>query len=299
MKSIDTQATNSVNVVGKLLSMTFRNGNTSAGKPYESVAMLIRVTQTIEGKEETSEIPISIFATQYTNAGKLNPLFENVQKAKNYKTAQDVGIDNADMIRLSRANLQENYYVNNGRFYDGWQLRGSFCANAANGATEMATFNTEIFIIDMHDEMDREGEPTGRLIIRGGIVQYGGRLDVIEFVVEAPDKIEYLQRNWNVNDTVTAAGRIRVVAKEEKRSAAGSSWGEDIPQDGGTRTVRELVITGGSDEGAEEDFAYDTTDIKKAFNERKALIEQKQIEAKNGGGEKKTATKSATKYDWE
>lgn len=297
MKTIDTQAINTVNVVGKLLSTTFRSDKTSTGKPYESVAMVVRVTQIIEGKEETSEIPVSIFASQYTNAGKLNPLYENVQKVKALKTIQDVGFDNASMVRLSRANLQENYFISNGRFYDGWQIRGSFCSAGADNATEMATFDVEIFIIDMHDEMNRDGVPTGRLIIRGGIVQYGGRLDVVEFVVEAPDKIEYLQRNWNINDTVRALGRIRVVAKEEKRSAAASSWGEDIPQES-TRTVRELVITGGSDEGAEEDFAYDAVDIKKAFNERKALIEQKQIEAKNGSGEKKSTAK-ATKYDWE
>lgn len=297
MKDIQTQATNTVNIVGKLINTTFREGKTSAGKPYESVTLLVRVTQSIDGHEETSEITTSIFASQYTNAGKPNPIYDNVQKVKELKTAQGVGIDAASMVRLSRANLQENFYTaKNGQFYDDWQIRGSFCSKAATDATEMATFSLDIFILDMRDEVDREGDPTGRMIIKGGIVQYGGKLDVIEFIVEDPDKVDYLQRNWEVNQTVHVGGRIRVRSEQVKQVKATSSWGEVLPEDT-SRLVKELIITGGSDEGFEEDAAYDPVDIKKAFNERKALIEQRQIEAKSSG-QAKTASK-AGKYDWE
>ena len=156
-----------------------------------------------------------------------------------------------------------------------------------------------IYIMDIHDETDREGDPTGRLVVRGGIVQYGGRLDVLDFIVEAPDKVEFISHNWEVNTTVTVKGRVRVTSYESESSDEGGSWGEDIP-DTTTTFVRELIITGGDDGPKDEEFGYDPAEIKKAFNQRKAAIEQMQIDARartsKQGGSNQT---SAKKYDWE
>ena len=164
---------------------------------------------------------------------------------------------------------------------------------------DIASFNVDIFIMDMHDEISRDDEPTGRLIVKGGIVQYGGKLDVVEFIVEGNDAVDYISRNWNINDTVNAGGRIRFTSQEVKSSAVESSWGEELPETS-TRMVRELIITRGSDEAFEDEFAYDAAEIKKAFNERKAMIEQMQIDAKKGA-QKTTASADApaSKYSWE
>jgi hypothetical protein len=153
----------------------------------------------------------------------------------------------------------------------------------------------------MTEEVDREGDTTGRLIVQGGIVQYGGKLDVVNFIVEAPDTVEYISRNWVENGTVTVKGRIRVLSQEEEVQSSG--WGEDVPETT-TRFVRELIITTGDDECKEEDFAYDPVEIKKAFNDRKAAIEQMQINArstapKQGMGSANSAEASSKKYDWE
>ena len=164
---------------------------------------------------------------------------------------------------------------------------------------DIASFILDIFIMDMHPEEDREGDPTGRLIIKGGLVQYGGVLDVLEFVVEERDSVEFIERNWNINDTVTVKGRIRITSVEEKSSGSNSSWGEDIPETT-TRSVRELIITKGDDTGKDEDFAYDPVEIKKAFNVRKAKIEQMQLDAKSKPAATTAApASSASKYSWE
>ena len=222
-----------------------------------------------------------------------------VEDLKLMKTAQNVGIDNASPVRLTGATLQENNFVSrNGVLINGWQIRGSFINEAK--VSDVASFVTDIFIMDMHDEIKND-ETTGRLVIKGGIVQYGGKLDVVEFIVEAPDTVEYIQRNWVENGTVTVKGRIRVLSQEEEVQATG--WGEDVP-DTTTRFVRELIITTGDDECKEEDFAYDPVEIKKAFNERKAAIEQLQINAratapKQGAGSANAVDASSKKYDWE
>ena len=300
MKSIQVQAGNKLNLAGKLMDVSFGEGKLTDGRHYERATVTIRVTQTFGGKTETSEIPIGLFATEFTSTGKPNPAMRSIQDLKKMNTAQNVGVDNAAQVRLTGASLQENNFVSrSGQLINGWQIRGSFINEAR--VSDVASFTTDIYIMDMHDETDREGDTTGRLIVKGGIVQYGGRLDVVEFVVEAPDTVEYISRNWEPNTTVTVKGRIRVTSEEQEVESSG--WGEDVP-DTTTKYIRELIITTGDDQPKEEDFAYDPAEIKKAFNERKAAIEQLQIDArskaaKQGAGSANSPESNSNKYSWE
>ena len=299
-KSISIQAGNKLNLAGILMDVTPGEGKLADGRPYKRATVTIRVTQTYGGKTETSDIQVGMFATEFTSTGKQNPAWKSLMDLQLMKTAQKCGVENAAHVRLTGATLQENNFVSRtGQLINGWQIRGSFINEAK--VSDVASFVTDIFIMDMHDEVDREGDTTGRLVIKGGIVQYGGKLDVVEFIVEAPDTVEYISRNWEVNGTVTVKGRIRVLSQEEEVQASG--WGEDVPETT-TRFVRELIITTGDDECKEEDFAYDPVEIKKAFNERKAAIEQMQINArasapKQGAGSANAAEASSKKYDWE
>ena len=300
MKSINVQAQNKVNLAGILMDVSPGDGKLSDGRPYKRATVTVRVTQSYGGKTETSDIQSSFFATEFTSTGKQNPAWKSLNDLMLMKTAQNVGIDNASHIRITGASLQENNFVSRaGNLVNSWQIRSSF-ANEAK-VSDVASFVTDIFIMKMDDEIDREGVPTGRLKIQGGIVQYGGKLDVVDFIVEAPDTVEYIQRNWEPNGTVTVKGRIRVLSQEEEVQSSG--WGEDVP-DTTTRFVRELIITTGDDECKEEDFAYDPVEIKKAFNERKAAIEQMQINArqaapKQGAGSANAPETTSKKYDWE
>ena len=109
--------------------------------------------------------------------------------------------------------------------------------------------------------------------------------------------MKLIRKNWEENQTVNVGGRIRFTSQEEKRSASESSWGEELPETS-TRMVRELIITRGSDEPFDEDFAYSRADIQKAFNERKARLEQMQIDAKSST-KKSAPAASKSNYSWE
>ena len=300
-KSIQVQAGNKLNLCGKLLDVTFGNGKLTDGRPYERATVTIRVTQTYNGKEETSEIPVGLFATEYTSTGKQNPAWTSIQALKQMNTVQNVGVDRASNVRLTGATLQENNFVSrSGQLINGWQIRGSFINEAK--AADVASFVTEIYIMSMDEEFDKEGDTTGRMIIKGGIVQYGGKLDVVNFIVENPDTIDYISRHWETNKTVTVKGRIRMTSTEVKESGESSGWGEEVPEGPTTQYIRELIITTGDDEPKEDEFAYDPTEIKKAFNERKAYIEQLQIDARkkaNGAAAPAAASTASNKYSWE
>ena len=295
MKSVQIQAGNKINLCGKLMDVAFGNGKLSDGRPYERATVTVRATQTYGGKEETSDVQVGMFATEYTSTGKPNPAWKSIMDLKHMNTAQNVGIDAAAHVRMTGATLSENNFVSRtGQLINGWQIRGSFINEAK--LSDVASFVTDIFIMNMHDEVDRENDTTGRLVIKGGIVQYGGKLDVVDFIVEAPDTVEYISRNWKVGDTVTVKGRIRVTSQEEEVQSSG--WGEDVP-DTTTRFVRELIITTGDDEGKEEEFAYDPAEIKRAANDRKAMIEQMQINARKVAPKQGAGSTNATNYDWE
>ena len=295
MKSVQIQAGNKINLCGKLMDVAFGNGKLSDGRPYERATVTVRATQTYGGKEETSDVQVGMFATEYTSTGKPNPAWKSIMDLKHMNTAQNVGIDAAAHVRMTGATLSENNFVSRtGQLINGWQIRGSFINEAK--LSDVASFVTDIFIMNMHDEVDRENDTTGRLVIKGGIVQYGGKLDVVDFIVEAPDTVEYISRNWKVGDTVTVKGRIRVTSQEEEVQSSG--WGEDVP-DTTTRFVRELIITTGDDEGKEEEFAYDPAEIKRAANDRKAMIEQMQINARKVAPKQGAGSANVTNYDWE
>ena len=198
MKSINVQAGNKINLAGTLMDVAFGNGTLSDGRPYQRATVTVRVTQTFGGKTETSDIQVGQFATEFTSTGKQNPAWKSLNDLKLLKTAQNVGIDHASHVRLTGVTLQENNFVSRtGQLVSGWQLRGSFINEAK--VPDVASFITEIYIMSMTDELDSESAPTGRLKIRGGIVQYGGRLDVVEFIVEDPDAVEYISRSWEEN----------------------------------------------------------------------------------------------------
>ena len=298
MKSIQEQALNQITIAGKLLDVSINAGKLSDGREYERATATVRVSHTYFGREETSEIPVDMFAAQYTSSGKLNPAYTNLQTLKKLKTAQDYGIEEASSVLFRKAEIHENNFVNRaGQLVNGWRIRASFVNE--NPKQETATFNNEIFIMDMRDEEDRDGNATGNLIIKGGIVCYGGKLEVLEFVAEQPEVVEYMSRNYEPNQTVNVVGRIRVTSVEEKKPASESSWGEDIP-DTTTTYVRKLVLTKGDDEPKDEEFSYDPAEIKKAFNVRKATIEQQQEDARNKTKSTPAATtQKESKYSWE
>lgn len=295
-RSINVESKNHMEVIGKVISVTSREGTNKKGKPYASATVLVGVNQMVNGHEEYSEVPVEFFSNMYKNDGNPNAMYDNVKKLGNLKSAQTYGMDNADTVAIkvagtSNGALTENYYAGrDGRVRYGWRLNGKFC-NIVKGGVNKATFTNEIYIMSMRDEIDSNGDTTGRLLIKGALVGYGGKLNVIDYIVENPEAVDYIQRNFSENTVGLFAGKIRITSKEVTQSVTGT-WGEVI-EDTSTRFVRELVIVSGGDSPLDEDSSYDPADIRKMFNIRKMEIEQLETNAQ------KPAAPAKSKYGWE
>ena len=305
-KNVSVQATDNVTIVGTLMSLILREGQSkSSGAPYRSGAANIRVNQTYLGKTEVSEIPVNFIAMKFKKDGTINPAYENIGVLSNMKTAQNVGQSDAARVKIGgkSGNINENMFAapnNPENVVSSWRINANFFneVDARMDTGDCATFNMDIFIMNMEHETTKEGEETGRLKIRGGVVQYGKKLDCIDFYVEDTSAIDFIERNWEVNTTVNVQGRIRYTSEVEEYHSA-SSWGEDIPHST-TKQKKELIITTGSDSPFDEDDGYAPEDIKVLNQDRLNRKEQIKIDAKNKAAKPAPAAAApSTGYGWE
>ena len=236
----------------------------------------IRVEQDINGTMTTMEVPVSAFASRYTNAGAENPAYNSLKDVmENYKSIAACGnIDDADRVRITNGSLQENvFYAKNGDLVNTSRISASFINKIAkNECKPEATFTATIVVGNKTDELDRDGTPTNRLNVNGVIIQYGERADLIKFIVAKPDAKNHIEQYWNDGDTVRVQGKVNFSSKTEYIEEE-VGFGEPI-KTAKTTSVHELLIESGSAGCLEGDAAYDIKDIQSALAARKVRIEE-------------------------
>lgn len=236
----------------------------------------IRVEQDINGTMTTMEVPVSAFASRYTNAGAENPAYNSLKDVmENFKSIAACGnIDEADRVRITSGALKENvFYAKNGDLVDTSRIEASFINKIAkNECKPEATFTATIVVGNKSDELDRDGTPTNRLNVNGVIIQYGERADLIKFIVAKPDAKNHIEQYWNDGDTVRVQGKVNFSSKTEYIEEE-VGFGEPI-KTAKTTSVHELLIESGSAGCLEGDAAYDIKDIQSALAARKVRIEE-------------------------
>lgn len=280
MRSIDTQSKNEVVIVGKLIDVSVKQG-TKEDKDWVSVLYNVRVEQEIEGKAEIEEIKLRGYANRLTSKGTENKLYTNFVDMGKLKTIQNCGIDDANMIcahaRLTEANAFKDKRNEALIISERPEFASNFVSVVGDEAEQGAFFESEMVLAGFSEELDRDGyETTGRLNVRGVLAQYGGRADVLKFVVEDHSKSEGFQDMYTQGDTICVNGRIRCTSVAiTKPTTISKGWGESAPV-GRTppRKVLELVITGGHATPNDEDNSYDNDEIGKAMATRKTRIQQ-------------------------
>lgn len=282
-------------VEGLLQELDLTEANDKNGRPYIRGRVTIRTEQKVGQEVEISEIPVSVFAYKSKNDGNANPAYANIKTLETFKRLTTDG-DNAERIRLTSGRIGENLYAPNGKLISSWVLNNSFFNKVTGDYAPKAVFEMQIVVRSIIEETDVNEVPTGRLKVSGVTVKYNGDIDQLNFVVENPQAIAHIQRNWNEKDTVNIKGYIRVkpVAKVSVKKD-NDDFGDDIDTDVGTRTVRELVIAGGSTGCLDSDEAYDFEAIRQAVVARKARVDQVEADglakSKSNSGSKTSAKK--------
>lgn len=290
----NNESDNVVEIVGTLNSLEIVTGtSTKSGRPRDYVrgTAEIKVDQEIDGKMYESIVPVKMFSMKDKKDGSPNGIYDRIlsYKDKFLSASAAEDIKQASFVRIGGAKLEENSYYdkNNDTFRTSFQVSGSFI-NEANKTDEdeVSKYRMTGVVGKMRPELNREGEETGRLIVDMIVFTYGGKANKITMVADGSRKT-HIETNWEEGDTVAVTGRI-VISHKTTVIKEDQGFGEPIEKRI-TESVHELVITGGSKTGLEEDMSYDADSVKEALNQRNIDLEAKKTQAKTAKPAKKMA----------
>ena len=293
------QAENRVKIEGVLAEVDIKPGSfMKNGQTVESIggSIIVKVIQTISGEEKELAIPVHMFASKLTNKGTPNPAYESIKKVMDEYVsiaASENGEEGADRVRITNGNVRMNeYYTQDGRLVSFPRINASFVQriNKSDCKPE-ATYTAEFVVASKAEEVDKNGETTGRYKIGAVLPQYGGKVDVIPMYAQSPGVISAVSEYWEIGDTVKANGRLDFSATTETIIEE-VDFGEPIEK---TRTVNrsDLIITGGSQTALEGDFAYDNAEIQEALAERKLRLEKQKDKDMSRAASKQTPPQTA------
>ena len=256
------------------------------------------LTKKINGEDTELEIPVHLFASQYTNAGAANPAYESIERImKEYVSIAASDIDHADRVRITRGALQMNeYYGQNGNLVSFPRVTASFVSKIKKDECKPEASIVVVFMVGSKGyELDKDGVETNKYKVVGMVPQYGGKVDVVPFVAINKGVIDAVSSYWNEGDTVKAAGKLNFTSKTETHTTE-VDFGEPIEE---TRTVSvsELVLTSGSSTPLEGEFALNADDVTAALAARKAkLAELKEKSTVKGTSGKAPAASAGNKF---
>ena len=290
---------NSVKIEGILSEIDLEAGSyMKDGKSIDKIggSIKVRVTQMLNGEKVELDIPVYMFANKLTNKGTANPAYASIERVMNeYKSIAAVGIDAADRIRITGAQIRMNeYYGQNGNLNSYPRINASFVTKITDLSkyNPEATFSAIFAIGSMGYETDKDGvEIPNRYKIRGIMPQYGGSVDVIDFFATSPNVIDAVSSYWEQGDTVKINGKLNFTSKIEEKMVEVDFGEPRIERK--TISVSELIITGGSQTPLEGDFAFDMDEIHNALEDRQAHLAE--LKAKQKAKESKTAPKTTAK----
>ena len=290
---------NSVKIEGILSEIDLEAGSyMKDGKSIDKIggSIKVRVTQMLNGEKVELDIPVYMFANKLTNKGTANPAYASIERVMNeYKSIAAVGIDAADRIRITGAQIRMNeYYGQNGNLNSYPRINASFVTKITDLSkyNPEATFSAIFAIGSMGYETDKDGvEIPNRYKIRGIMPQYGGSVDVIDFFATSPNVIDAVSSYWEQGDTVKINGKLNFTSKTEEKMIEVDFGEPRIERK--TISVSELIITGGSQTPLEGDFAFDMDEIHNALEDRQARLAE--LKAKQKAKESKTAPKTTAK----
>lgn len=267
------ESLNQVDITGIVSEINIRDID-KGDKKYIAGDVIVRV----EEKGEVSDIPVSFISADTKKDGTPNKLYQNLQQLKTFNSIASAGVEGATRVQIRGAKINENLFMpqNGTDVVSTTRISSNFFTkvNATNFKPESRFRVTMKVIRISNEEKMKDGEPveTGRLIIQGALVGYGDKVDVVKFVVENEQAINFIKVNYKEGDTVQVGGRLRYT-EEEYTQTTEVGFGEADTRTF-TRRTREFLIERGSAEPLDEENAYSDDDIKAALAERKQRMEK-------------------------
>ena len=292
------QAENRVRIEGILSEINLKYGSyVKNGATVDTIGGDIKVllNQQVNGEDVSLIIPVYMFASKLTNAGKPNPAYASIESVmKEYVSiASGAGEHGADKVRITSGNIRMNEYWNQqGQLVSFPRVNASFVGKATGEFRPEASWSMEFAVASMDFVTDADGvevEPK-KLRIKVIVPQYGGKIDTMELYATNPRVIDAITSYWENQKTYTAKGRLNFTTTTQKIIEE-MDFGE--PEERiRTTTVSELIVTKGTQAPLEDEMAFAPADLAAALKEHKAYLET--LKDKTASKPKNTPAPSGT-----
>ena len=280
------QAENKVKIEGILSEIDLKYGSFERnGTPVDTIGGTIKVLveQVINGKEETLEVPVHMFSTKLTRAGKINPSYESIETVmKEYKSIAATGDKSAaDKIRITNGSIKMNEFVGqNGSIVSTPRVHASFISRAIGEFKPQATFSLEFMVSKINRVTDKDGVDVdpAKLAVEVIVPQYTAEgaaamnVDVVPLYATSNGVIDAVEQYWEAGQCFKANGRLNFTSRTETVT-------QEVDFGEAQETVRtintsEFIITGGSQAPLEGDFAWEYDEIKAGMAARKEKLDK-------------------------
>lgn len=226
------QDTNKIEIAGKIIEIEKRTG-TKDGVDWISGTVKVET-----GKDNI--IPIGFYSSALTKDKKPNKIYASLQTVcDSYKTV--AAGEEADTIVIDSAQLSENiFFPSPEALIRGFQIQSSFFnRKTVVAGDEHAKFTLTGTIVSVVDEIKND-LPTGRLILKLLVVQYGDKADIFDLVIDKPEAVNYVRNTCSEMDKIKVQGDI-IITEELEISEEPTAFGEPIEQVK-RKTTRELIV---------------------------------------------------------
>lgn len=237
---------------------------------------------------DTNFVKFNVRMNEKTKAGTDNKAYAGIKTVMNeYRSIADVGEEAADRVRVS-GDINLYHSIQNNQ--DVFGYKSNFFNRVVGEYHPHAEFEVEMFIYSMNPEIDKEGEETGRLLVKGWVPQYENGIEPLTLVVPA-DLADAVESTFERGQTAKFYGEVvndRIVIKHEIPVAIGKPKVEVK-----TITKNELVVTGATEpyeEGVSVEKPYPAETIKLAIQARNDRIESRK-NMENTGMSRKTGAR--------
>lgn len=267
------QADAFLTIEGVLSEMKLEKARDKEGKNVVKGNMSIKTS-------ETNFVTVNVYVNELTKSGEKNKAYSGIETVMNeYKSIAAVGAKEATKVRIGRGQVQPNTYINR----DGdVQTNIRYSSNFFNRITDAEEFKpraemeVEGYISSIVNEVDKDGEETGRLKINLYMPTYAG-IEPFAMVVPA-----------DIADAVTSTFEVGQTAKFYADIVNKVDIKEEVIQlaVGGTKTkvhkefLNEIQMTGAENPyEPESPKAYSSEVIRQALADREIKIDNMKKEA--------------------
>ena len=303
------QAENRVRIEGILSEVDLKyNSFVKNGETVQSIGGNIKVlvVQEINGVPTKLEIPVYMFSSKYTRAGKINPSYESIEKVmKEFVSIAAAGsAANADKVRIINAQIRMNeFYGQKGNIISQPRINASFVSHVVGDFKPEASFNLEFMVSSTNPVVDADGVEVDprKLAINVIVPQYtpesasAMNVDLMTLYAVSPSVINAIENYWEAGSCYKASGRLNFSSRTEEVLEE-VDFGEPRRT---TRTINvsELIVTGGSQAPLEGDFAFDVDDIKAGMAARKQRLDDMKTGKNNQAKKAPAPTSTKGKVD--